>query len=57
MKKYILVLITLYISGCSNLQNATDEQAAVKQADSNQACKRVSVHRNIIKRCLPVFID
>jgi hypothetical protein len=55
MKKYILLLITLYISACSNLQNVTDGQIAVKQAESKQVCKRVSVHKNIIKRCRPVI--
>jgi PBP1b-binding outer membrane lipoprotein LpoB len=51
MKIYILVLVTILISGCSNLQTSTPEKVIVKQANTNQVCKIISRHRSSIKQC------
>ena len=55
MKKYILVLLTFFISGCSNLQTSNPEESIVKRADANQVCKKTSRHRSFIKQCRPLI--
>ncbi|WP_179078328.1 hypothetical protein [Colwellia sp. UCD-KL20] len=51
MKKYTLMLISIYLSGCSNFQYSNDKESVVKQAEVNQVCQKVLRHKSVIKRC------
>lgn len=53
MKKDILILVTIFISGCSNFQNFNEDTLVTKQSDDNQVCKRVTRHKSVITKCLP----
>jgi protein involved in sex pheromone biosynthesis len=53
MKKYMLILVTIFISGCSNFQNFDEDKLVTKKSDDNQVCKRVTRHKSVITKCLP----
>jgi protein involved in sex pheromone biosynthesis len=53
MKKYMLILVTIFISGCSNFQSFNEDKLVTKQSDDNQVCKRVTRHKSVITKCWP----
>ncbi len=55
MEKYTLVLISIFISACSNFQHSDHEESAVGQPDKNQVCEKILRHKSVIKRCRPII--
>jgi len=54
MKKYTLVLVSIFLSGCSNFERSDLEESVVKQDEVNQVCNKIMRHRSVISRCRPV---
>jgi len=55
MEKYTLVLISIFVSACSNFQRSDHEESALGQAEKNQVCEKILRHKSVIKRCRPII--
>jgi len=54
MKKYTLIMLSMIITGCSNLPPLDVEQSLVKNVDNKIECKKIYRHKNLIKQCRPI---
>ena len=51
MKIYIIVLISIYLTGCAHFQNVHNEDSAANPISKNQVCKRIPRHKGTVKWC------
>jgi PBP1b-binding outer membrane lipoprotein LpoB len=64
MKIYIIAFIAIFLSGCAHFQSTdlqdasfqstSREDSVTQQTDVKQVCKKMSRHKNVIKRCRPL---
>ncbi|MBU2972524.1 hypothetical protein KO527_24625 [Pseudoalteromonas sp. C2R02] len=51
MYKYIVVLASIIISGCSNLNNSNFDEFSVRRDESKYVCNKISRPKHVINRC------
>lgn len=51
MYKYIVVLATIIISGCSNLNNSNFDELSVKRDEPKYVCNKISRPKHVINQC------
>lgn len=54
MRIHILILVTIFISGCSNVQPSSQEESALQQTNTMPICKKIARHKSVFKRCQSV---